>query len=68
MAILNLPNADHSRLAVTVLINLKFTLLPCWGEPNIAVTRGNLSPGQLIVAEQELGSDRLRPETRRVER
>ena len=38
------------------------------GEPNIAVTRGNLSPGQLIVAEQELGSRRLRPETRRVER
>jgi hypothetical protein len=38
------------------------------GKPNIAVTGGNLSPGLLIVAEQELCTDGLWSEARRVDR
>jgi len=38
-----------------------------WGKPNIAVTRGNLSARLLVVSEQELSSNRLRAESRRID-
>ena len=37
-----------------------------WGKPNIAVTGGNLSAHLLVVSEQELSSNRLRAESRRI--
>ena len=38
-----------------------------WPKPNIAVTRGNLSARLLVVSEQELSSNRLRAESRRID-
>jgi hypothetical protein len=40
---------------------------PNRGRPNIAVTRGNLSPGHLFVGEEELGSGRLGAEAGRID-
>src|SRR5664279_1651554 len=37
------------------------------GRPNIAVTGGNLSARLLVVSEQELSSDRLWAESRRID-
>jgi hypothetical protein len=42
-------------------------MLTCRGRPNIAVTRGNLSPRLLVIAEEKLGCNGLGAKSRRID-